>query len=586
MGTGSTAASTIAVTNGRARAFAWALFAAATAALVVLAATGAPWPAPVPLIVLALLVALSVNHLAVFPSEWSATGEIAVLVAAVVGFASEPSWGGGEPASLLGPLAIAALCGVFDVSHWQRRAFWRMAYNSGNRMAAALPAALVFGALDGEHTTWHAFALAALATSIVFAFVDLVLFVAFERVRSGVWSRAVAREGLFYDCLSVPLGLFGAFAGWLALEVDWWALGLVLLPVPFVPELALVRARRALGRRSLVQRVRVALPTVVVAIGLLTVVALVLPLPSASRFAGIAAVAALAGVEFSVDHRHPVAAMTAIVVVAGAIVGGAAALAGAAVGAIVASATAVVASGIPIWWAPLAAGSAALASTALFDAPDISVAAAFATAVLFQVLVVTRPSRVVWTAPVVASAVALAGTWKMLHTAGSFVFAAGMAGVTVAAVRFGAPPWGSRVLGPWSQRATTRVHRAMIVASAAIALVLAVVAVAVGSMTTRAALVSAAAACACADSAMAMFAVRQWRFVSIARVREATIAGGCTLALLLGYVPLALDGDAWSLVIVGVTVALSGTVAWRPARLAEAASEPVVVAGREPARPR
>src|SRR5262245_54843860 len=163
MGTGSAAAPPAA--NGRARAFAWVLFAGPATAAVGLAVAGAAFPAPVPLLVLGVLVALSVNHLAVFPSEWSATGEAAVLVAAVVGFASEPSWGGGEPATLLGPLAIGAACGVFDVSHWQRRAFWRMAYNSGNRMAAALPAALVFGAIARDDATWYTFLAAALATS-------------------------------------------------------------------------------------------------------------------------------------------------------------------------------------------------------------------------------------------------------------------------------------------------------------------------------------------------------------------------------------------------------------------------------------
>jgi len=583
-GTGSAAAPATTTTNRAARAFAWALFAVGASAVFVLAVAGARWPAPLPLLVLGVLVALSVNRFdAFFPTEWSATGEVAVLVAAVVGFASEPSWGGGAPASLLGPLAVAALCGVSDVSHWKRRAFWRIAYNSGNRMTASLPAALVFAALGDERTTWYAFALAALATSLVFALADLVFFVGFERLRRGAWSRAVAREGLFYDCLSVPLGMFGAFAGWLAIEMDWWAAGFVLLPVPFVPALVLVRARRAFHGRSFAHRARGALPTVGVAIGLVIAVALVLPLPSIPRVAGIAAVAALAGGEFAVDRRRPVAAMTAIVVVAGAVVGGTAALATSALAAIVATATAVVASRVGIWWAPLAAGAAALASTALFDTPHISMAGALAAGVVFQLLVVTRPSRVVWTAPVVVSAVALAGTWRVLHTAGAFVFAAGVAGVTAAAVRFGAPPWRSRVLARWTPRAPRRIHRAMVVGAATLTLALAVVVVAAAPGSARAALAPAAAACACGGAAMAMFGVRQWRFAPVARVLDAAVVGGCTVALLLGYLPLALDGSPWSLAIIGMTVAVTSSVAWVPARLAEAAGANVPVAGREPA---
>jgi hypothetical protein len=581
MGTGSAAAPPAA--DGRARAFAWALFAGPAAAFVLLAVAGAPLPALVPLLVLGLLVALSVNHLAVFPSEWSATGEVAVLVAAVVGFASAPSWNGGRPATVLAPMAIGAACGLFDVSHWQRRAFWRMAYNSGNRMAAALPAALVFGAIEGDDATWYTFLVAALATALVFAFVDLVLFVAFERVRSGAWSRAVAREGLSYDCLSVPLGLFGALAGWLAVEVDWWVAGLVLLPVPFVPELVLVRARRALGRRSLARRARDALATVVVATVLLTVVALALPLPSAPLVVGIAAVAALAGAEFAVDRRRPVAAMTATVVVGGAVVGGTAALAGSAVAAVVATATAVVFSGTGIWWAPVAAGSAALASTALFDAHR-SIAVALTTAVVYQLVVLSRPSRVVWTAPVVASAVALGSAWKALHGAGAFVFAAGLAAIAAAAVRFGAPPWRSRLIGAWSRRATRPVHRAIVVGTGGLALVLATIATAVASPTARAALAPRAAACACGGGAVAMFGVRQWRFAPVARVRDATLVTVCIVAILLGYLPLALDRDAWSLAIIGVTVALCSAVAWLPARLAETASATLPITDREPAQ--
>jgi len=166
------------------------------------------------------------------------------------------------------------------------------------------------------------------------------------------------------------------------------------------------------------------------------------------------------------------------------------------------------------------------------------------------------------------------------------VFAAGVAGVTAAAVHFGAPPWRSHVLAGWEPRATRRMHRVMIVGAAALTLTLAVVVVEVASASVRAALAPAAAACACGGSAMAMFGVRQWRFAPVARVLDAAIVGGCTVSLLLGYLPLALDGSRWSLAIIGATVAVTSTVAWVPGRLAEAASARIPVADREPARRR
>ena len=83
-----------------------------------------------------------------------------------------------------------------------------------------------------------------------------------------------------------------------------------------------------------------------------------------------------------------------------------------------------------------------------------------------------------------------------------------------------------------------------------------------------------------------MLGVRQWRFAPIARRRDATVVTACIVGVLLGYLPLALDGDPWSLAIIGVTVAVCSAIAWLPARLAEAASATVPIADREPARQR
>ena len=163
------AARAIAAARGRVasrvRCYSWSVFAVAAIAGAGFACGGSPFPSVWPVLVLGALVALSLNQLAFFPSEWSATAEAAVLVAAVVGFA--------DSAELLGPLAVALLCGPLDIVHWRQRAFWRMAYNSGNRMIAALLGAVVFHArtpaTPGSTSSWPRS-----PPPCVFALVDLV----------------------------------------------------------------------------------------------------------------------------------------------------------------------------------------------------------------------------------------------------------------------------------------------------------------------------------------------------------------------------------------------------------------------------
>ena len=129
----------------RVRWYAWSVFGVGAIAGVGLVVSGSPLPSVWPVLVLGVIVALSLNNFAFFPSEWSATAEVAVLVAAVVGFASS--------AEFLGPVAVAFLCGPLDILHWRQRAFWRMAYNSGNRMITALFGVIVFhAAYTGD--TW------------------------------------------------------------------------------------------------------------------------------------------------------------------------------------------------------------------------------------------------------------------------------------------------------------------------------------------------------------------------------------------------------------------------------------------------
>ena len=95
-------------------AFCLGLLAAALGTGAVLLASGAPVPAPGPILILALVAALCVNRIALFPTEHAATAEAAVLLAAVVGFRHD--------AVFLGPLVVALLVGPLDAFHWGQRA--------------------------------------------------------------------------------------------------------------------------------------------------------------------------------------------------------------------------------------------------------------------------------------------------------------------------------------------------------------------------------------------------------------------------------------------------------------------------------
>ena len=116
------------------RRFCVGVFVAAAVVGVALVAAGEPLPSLVPVLLLAVLVALSVNLGALFPSEFSATADVALLFAAVVGFAID--------APLLGPFVVGLLMGPLDWVHWKQRLFYRMAYNSGSQSLCILLAAL------------------------------------------------------------------------------------------------------------------------------------------------------------------------------------------------------------------------------------------------------------------------------------------------------------------------------------------------------------------------------------------------------------------------------------------------------------
>ena len=87
-----------------------------------------------------MVLAVTVNRGAFFPTELVATAEAAVLFAALVGFSRD--------AAFLGPLIVALAVGPLDVVHWRQRAVVRMAYNSGSQGLAVLVGAVAFRAVS------------------------------------------------------------------------------------------------------------------------------------------------------------------------------------------------------------------------------------------------------------------------------------------------------------------------------------------------------------------------------------------------------------------------------------------------------
>jgi hypothetical protein len=554
---------------------------------VALVATGSPSPSVGPVLVLGLVVALCLNQLAFFPNEWSATAEAAVLVAAVVGFAAPAGSSPATTAALLGPYAVALSCGPLDTVHWRERAFWRMAYNSGNRMLAAVLAAVAFAVVrDALGSSALAFAAAALAASVAVALVDLVVFVGFERVRGAPSVRAAVRDDLVIDCLTVPLGMVGALAGWLATRVGWWAAALVLVPTAFAPEVVLVRARRFVARPVVAARLRRAVPPVLAAACVLTVASLLTPVPQPVPFGGLVVLAMVAGVELRGDARSPVAPLVAVLVVASLVLlagrdasDTGARLAAAVVIAVTASTTAsvIAATGTRVtrWWSPLLAAVAAAAAAAVFDARPTR-AGALTAALTFEILALSSWSRLLWSAPLVCAALALAGTGVAIGTSGVVCFGVGLAALAVGAALWGSPPWTSGVVGLWAARRAVRWCRVALITSATVALG----AAAVASVTSagRDVLVPLAAAASSAVLAMAAVAVRQWRFVPARRRVDAVLVVTAACVVVVGYPVVALAGDAWAILLMAAAVGIGVATAWPAARLLAAARPDVPAA--------
>jgi hypothetical protein len=549
--------------TGQWRWFAIGLFAAGFATGLVLVVVGSPRPTMVPVVVLAAFVGIAVNRYALFPTELAVTAEAAVLVAAVVFFAVPLSpVGGASP--LLGPWCVALLAGLLDLAHWRRRSFVRMAYNAGNRMIAALVGAAAFASVIhvARSSSLVILACAALSASLAFALVEGVIGTVLVRLRSREPWRVAARTELWLDVLTIPLGVAGAGAAYLGHETEWWSAAVVLAATLFVPELVLVPVRQLRPFRRVAATIGPA-ATVLIVLGLLV------PFPDPSVLAGLVVLAFAMGVELRVDPERPAPPLVAMLVVAAAVVCVDREIVAAIVVAVIATATACLTSRVAVWWAPVLAGAAAGAAVAVYDVRPTR-AGALAAGLAFGFLVGVRWERVVWTAPMVCAASSLAFAWRAVGPLGAALFATGLVALLVASAACGAPPWGSRVVGPWAARHASRVQRTVLVATVVCSLGLGFAA----SATTiaREALASGAAAAAAMVAAMAMVGVRQWRFAPRGRMRDAALALASAVIVVVVYPPLALAGEVWSPVILIATVAVCARISWPLARLGSLAA--------------
>jgi hypothetical protein len=553
------------------RWFALALNACGLGVGVVLVVSGQRVTGAGAFLVLAALLALAVNRYAFFPSELAVTAEVAVLLAAVVGFGlADASRGNiGAGGSLLAPWCLGLLAGPLDILHWRQRSYVRMAYNAGNRMAATLLAAVAFSAVLGTDPSpsFGTIAVGGLAASAAFAVVEVVVGTVLVRLRTGAAWVAAARVELPMEALTIPLGLLGAVAGALGAEVGWWLAPLMLVPAIFVPELVLV-AR--LPRRA---------PLGWVAMVGFAVVALALSAPLASwpppaSVVGLAMVALLLGIELRAGVRAPVPALVSLGVAAAVVVSSDAEVLGAVGVAVVATTVTWALERTSRWWAvPLAAG-AALAADVAFDLRP-SRATALGAAILFQLLVWTRADRVVWTAPLVCVAVSAAFAWHALGNGGAALFISVLAVVLALVSAVGAAPWNSRIVASWLARRHVRLHRSVLAALVIAALASSVTGVAARSQ--RDLLVPIASVCAGAIAAVAMNAVRQWRFAPARRTGDAAAVFLSAVAVAALYPPAGLDGQAWSVAVLTAAVAVCTAVAWPLVRRAStAATQPAL----------
>ena len=197
------------------------------------------------------LLALCMNRFVFFPNETGVTADAAVLFAAMVAFGGDAAW--------LGPLCLALLVGPLDAKHWGTRSFARMAYNSGSTALATAAGLAVFVPL--AHTLgsgWTAALGAVAASAVPYVVTESVL---------GVVLLVLLGEPPVLRCairFHPPSSRSRSHsrarpAGLAALDVGWWCAFLLLLPMPWVPELT-VRRGAAAGAFVVADGARLARP--------------------------------------------------------------------------------------------------------------------------------------------------------------------------------------------------------------------------------------------------------------------------------------------------------------------------------------
>ncbi len=545
-----------------------ALFLLGAAAAVACVLTGAPLPPLAPVVLLAGVLAFCVNRYTFFPSELAVTAEAAVVLAAVVAFSGD--------APLLGPLVVAGLVGPADMVHWEQRAFSRMAHNAGDRVLAALAAALAFAAVTGG--TLEAaprVALGIVTATVAFAAVEVVLSVVLLRLLGESGWHATVGHAVGLESLTVPLGIAGGVAGVVAIDHGWWVALLVLAPLPWVPELAL-RRRGAVWSAPVLARV------VTATAGVLAASAAVIVTPASDRGAVlvVCVAAAVLGLELAVHRAAPVPVLAALAVLPVVTMTNGSPVAeigrGAAVALVVVCASATVA-GRWWWWSCVAALGGAAAALVGVGADPVGILAitwcGVGAAVVFGVIAAAaardrrrEAARALWTLPVVLAVSAASAIPSNTRVLGVVTIAG--TGMTLTSW-VAAPPWPSRVLARAS-----RAHLHRLRAAIATATVLAVVAIAlatVGVVATaraRETAVLGAAATAEVVLAVALVATRQWRFAPASRRRDALLSAAATIGVASLYVRLASLGNGWSLLVMSAALAWALRVLVQVARVA------------------
>ena len=228
------------------------------------------------------------------------------MLAAIVGFRSD--------AVYLGPLVVGVLVGPLDTVHWEQRSFVRMAYNAGNRGLAALAASAAFvGCRDALGSAPVSRCIVVAVAGAAFVVVDLVLSTVLLHL-VGEPVHDAARHVVEVDALTLPVVWYGALVAVLLLGVGWWAVALALVPVAFVPELVIPRARRRACVRDLAALVAV--------VAVMAALALILPVPDAGTVVALTTIGVLAGAELVVGRRTILSPLVALLVVTATVVVG------------------------------------------------------------------------------------------------------------------------------------------------------------------------------------------------------------------------------------------------------------------------